>query len=222
MKVIFRKRGIKPHYFKNFSNFVVVTEKLRTKYIDIHTHNPREDVLSPTMAGVHPWLADSGAELPNLSQCDIVGETGLDYACEVDKEIQKKLFIEHLEAAIKANKPVVLHVVRAVDEVLNILKEYGALHGVIFHGFIGSWQQAQRCIERGYYLSFGPRSLRSPKTCEVIAKIPQNLLFCETDAEHDKGNIEQVYSEVAKLRGVSIEELAESIMENYNTIFRNE
>lgn len=193
-----------------------------TKYIDIHTHNPREDVLSPTMAGIHPWQAEQATQLPNLSQCDIVGETGLDYACDVDRELQKRLFIEHLEAAIKANKPVVLHVVRAIDEVLNILKEYGALRGVIFHGFIGSWQQAQRCIELGYYLSFGPRSLRSPKTCEVIAKIPHELLFCETDAEHDKGNIEQVYSEVAELRGVGVEELIKSIEENYNRIFRND
>ena len=160
-------------------------------------------------------------ELPDFAQCDIIGETGLDYACEVDRELQKRLFIEHLEAAIKANKPVVLHVVRAVDEVLNILKEYGALRGVIFHGFIGSWQQAQRCIELGYYLSFGPRSLRSPKTCEVITKIPHELLFCETDAEHDKGNIEQVYSEVAQLRGVSIEKLAECIEENYNKLINN-
>lgn len=192
-----------------------------TKYIDIHTHNPREDVLSPTMAGIHPWQAEQATQLPNLSQCDIVGETGLDYACKVDRELQKSLFREHLEGAIKTNKPVVLHVVRAVDEVLNILKEYGALRGVIFHGFIGSWQQAQRCIELGYYLSFGPRSLRSPKTCEVIAKIPHELLFCETDAEHDKGNIEQVYSEVAQLRGVSIEKLAECIEENYNKLINN-
>lgn len=191
-----------------------------TKYIDIHTHNPREDVLSPTMAGIHPWQAEQATQLPNLSQCDIVGETGLDYACKVDRELQKRLFIEHLEAAIKANKPVVLHVVRAVDEVLNILKEYGALRGVIFHGFIGSWQQAQRCIELGYYLSFGPRSLRSPKTREVIAKMPQSLLFCETDALDDKGNIEQIYSEVAEIREVSIEELARSIEENYNRVFK--
>lgn len=193
-----------------------------TKYIDIHTHNPREDVLSPSMAGIHPWLAENAMELPDFAQCDIIGETGLDYACEVDREAQKRLFREHLEAATKANKPIVLHAVRAVDDILNILKEYSRLRGVIFHGFIGSWQQAERCIERGYYLSFGARSLRSPKTREVVAKMPQNLLFCETDAEHDKGNIEEVYSEVAKLRGVSIEELAESIMENYNTIFRNE
>ena len=196
-----------------------MTEKLRTKYIDIHTHNPREDVLSPTMAGIHPWQAESGAELPDFSQCDIIGETGLDYASKVDKEAQKRLFIEHLEAAIKTNKPVVLHTVRAVDNILNILKGYSALRGVIFHGFIGSWQQAERCIERGYYLSFGPRSLRSPKVREIIAKMPHNLLFCETDAEHDKGNIEQVYSEVAKRRGVKEEELIRSIEENYNTIF---
>ena len=199
-----------------------MTEKLGTKYIDIHTHNPREDVLSPTMAGIHPWQAESGGELPDFSQCDIIGETGLDYACEVDKEAQKRLFIEHLEAAINTNKPIVLHAVRAVEYILNILKDYRTLRGVIFHGFIGSWQQAERCIERGYYLSFGPRSLRSPKVREIIAKIPQNLLFCETDAEHNKGNIEQVYSEVAKLRGVSEEELIRSIEENYNTIFRND
>ena len=219
MKAIFRKRGIKPHYFKNFSNFVVVTEKLRTKYIDIHTHNPQEGVLSPTMAGIHPWLAGKMVELPDFSQCDIVGETGLDYACEVDKELQKRLFIEHLEAAIKANKPVVLHIVRAIEDVLNILKDYSSLRGIIFHGFIGSWQQAERCIERGYYLSFGARSLRSPKTREVVAKIPQNLLFCETDAEHDKGNIELIYSEVARLRGVSVEVLIKSIEENYKNLF---
>lgn len=196
-----------------------MTEKLRTKYIDIHTHNPQEGVLSPTMAGIHPWLAGEMVELPDFSQCDIVGETGLDYACEVDKELQKRLFIEHLEAAIKANKPVVLHIVRAIEDVLNILKDYSSLRGVIFHGFIGSWQQAQRCIERGYYLSFGERSLRSPKTCEVVAKIPQNRLFCETDAEQEKGNIELIYSEVARLRGVSVEVLIKSIEENYKNLF---
>jgi TatD DNase family protein len=174
------------------------------------------------MAGIHPWLAESTVKLPDFSQCDIIGETGLDYACGVDREAQKRLFREHLDAAIKTNKPVVLHVVRAVDDVLNILKKYSGLRGIVFHGFIGSLQQAEKCIERGYYLSVGPRSLRSPKVREVIAKIPQNLLFCETDAEQDKGNIEQVYSEVAELRGVGVEELIKSIEENYNRIFRND
>ena len=207
------------HYFKNFSNFVVVTTNEKNIYIDIHTHNPRADVLSPTMAGIHPWQAEKGLMLPDFSHCDIVGETGLDYACKVDRELQRRLFKEHISSAIEANKPIVLHVVRAIEETLNILKEYNTLRAVIFHGFIGSWQQAKRCIEQGYYLSFGSRSLRSPKTCEVIAKMPQNLLFCETDAELDKGNIEQIYHEVARIRNIGVEELIRSTTENYNTIF---
>lgn len=189
------------------------------KYIDIHTHNPREDVTSPTMAGIHPWQAESGAELPDFSQCDIVGETGLDYVCKVDKELQKRLFIKHIEGATKANKPIVLHTVRAIDDTLKIINEHNFTHGVVFHGFIGSWQQAERCIERGYYLSFGERSLRSPKTREVIAKIPQNLLFCETDDNTDIA-IEEIFKSVAEIRGITHEELLNIIEKNYKNLFR--
>lgn len=198
--------------------FVVVTKSLKTKYIDIHTHNPRADVLSPTMAGIHPWRAEEGAELPDFSHCDIVGETGLDYACKVDRELQKRLFIVHIEGAIKAGKPIVLHTVRTTEEALKILNGYKAIRGVIFHGFIGSWQQAQRCIERGYYLSFGERSLRSSKTREVIAKMPQNLLFCETDDNTDIA-IEEIYKSVAEIRGTTPEELLRTIEDNYKNLF---
>ena len=191
------------------------------RYIDIHTHNPREDVTSPTMAGIHPWQAEQEHQLPDFTLCDIVGETGLDYAHNASKEQQRRLFAAHLEGAVVANKPVVLHVVRAVEEALSILDGYTALRGVVFHSFIGSWQQAERCIAKGYYLSFGPRSLRSPKTREVIAKIPLASLFCETDAEEDKRNIEEVYREVAQLRGITIEELAKSIERNYNRLINN-
>lgn len=157
-------------------------------------------------------------KLPDFSQCDIIGETGLDYACKVDREAQKRLFIVHIEGAIKAGKPIVLHTVRTTEEVLKILSGYKAIRGVIFHGFIGSWQQARRCIERGYYLSFGERSLRSPKTREVIAKMPQNLLFCETDDNTDIA-IEKIYKSVAEIRGTTPEELLRTIEDNYKNLF---
>lgn len=189
-----------------------------TKYIDIHTHNPREDVLSPTMAGIHPWQAEEGAKLPDFSNCDIVGETGLDYACEVDRYRQKELFLRHLAKAQQLGKPVVLHVVRALNDTLSILSEFKEIKGVVFHGFIGSKEQAAECIKRGYYLSFGERSLRSPKTREVIAKIPQNLLFCETDDNTDIA-IEEIYRSVAEIRGTTPEELLKTIEDNYKNLF---
>ena len=187
------------------------------KLVDIHTHNPRQGVLSPTMAGIHPWDAERNLPMPDFSACDIVGETGLDYAKEVSREAQQELFLRHLTAAEKLTKPVVLHVVKSFEDVMLALKKH-RLQGVVFHGFIGSREQAQRAISEGYYLSFGDRSLRSLRTREVIATIPIENLFCETD-DRDDISIEEIYAEVAKLRGTTQEELASEIEKNYRRLF---
>ena len=187
------------------------------KLVDIHTHNPQSGVLSPTMAGIHPWDAERNLPMPDFSACDIVGETGLDYAKEVSREAQQELFLRHLTAAEKLTKPVVLHVVKSFEDVMLALKKH-RLQGVVFHGFIGSREQAQRAISEGYYLSFGDRSLRSPRTREVIATINPENLFCETD-DRDDISIEEIYAEVAKLRGTTQEELALEIEKNYRRLF---
>ena len=187
------------------------------KLINIHTHNPMPGELAPTMAGIHPWHAEQNMAMPEFSVCDIVGETGLDYASKVDKEAQAKLFCHHLDIAEKLDKPVVLHIVKAFEPAMQILKKYN-LKGVVFHGFIGSAEQAQRAISQGYFLSFGDRSLRSPRTCEVIATMPIENLFCETD-DNTETSIEKIYEEVAALRGISHEELATHIEQNYRRLF---
>ncbi len=187
------------------------------KLVDIHTHNPESGVLTPTMAGIHPWDAERNLPMPDFSACDIVGETGLDYAKSVSKEAQQELFMKHLAAAERLEKPVVLHVVKSFEDVMIALKKH-RLQGVVFHGFIGSREQAQRAISEGYYLSFGDRSLRSPRTCEVIATIPIEKLFCETD-DNTEFSIEKIYQEVAALRAISHEELASEIEKNYRRLF---
>ena len=188
------------------------------KYIDIHTHNPREDVLSPTMAGIHPWQAEIGYELPCLTECDIIGETGLDYACEVDRDRQKELFRKHLERARQLGKPVVLHTVRALEDTLKILSDFRAVKGIVFHGFIGSKEQAMECLKRGYYLSFGERSLRSPKSIEALRITPLSQLFCETD-DNTTVAIEEIYSRVAQIKQIGVEELQKEIEKNYKKLF---
>ena len=189
------------------------------KYIDIHTHNTREDVLSPTMAGIHPWQAEIGYELPDLTGCDIIGETGLDYACEVDRDRQKELFHKHLERARELGKPVVLHTVRALSDTLAVLNEFETVEGVVFHGFTGSGQQAKEALRRGYYLSFGERSLRSSRTGQAIAATPLNRLFCETD-DNPSLDIVNIYAEVAAIKGITPTELERKIYENYKLLFR--
>ena len=188
------------------------------KLVDIHTHNPREGVLSPSMAGIHPWDAEQDLPMPDFSACDIVGETGLDYSTKVRKEAQHELFLKHLDIAKGLDKPVVLHVVKSFEDVMLALRKQ-SIQDVVFHGFIGSKEQAIRATNLGYYLSFGDRSLRSPRTRDVAASMPIENLFCETD-DRDDISIEEIYAEVAKLRGISPEELATQIEKNYKRLFK--
>ena len=186
--------------------------------VDIHTHHPRAGVLSPRMAGIHPWDAEKGCMLPEFRECDIIGETGLDYARDVDKAAQERLFRAQLETAEKLHKPVVLHVVRAFEPTIKILAGYN-IEGVVFHGFMDSEQQAKEALRRGYYLSFGERSLRSSKTRQAIVATPLDRLFCETD-DNASLNIADIYTEVAEIKGVALAELERNIYENYKRLFR--
>ncbi len=185
--------------------------------IDIHTHRPTEAVTIRAV-GVHPWHA-AECSLPTIEAieaADAVGEIGLDKACEVDFEMQRALFVKQLELAERFEKPVVLHCVRAFEEVMTLLERH-TLRAVIFHGFIGSREQAARAVKKGYYLSFGARTEGSNKTIEALRETPLERLFVETD-EADT-TIEAMYLTIARLRGTEVEKLEEATAENYKRIF---
>lgn len=185
--------------------------------IDIHTHRPTEAVTIRTI-GVHPWHA-AESSLPSaeeIMKADAVGEIGLDKACGVDFETQKALFVKQLELAERFEKPVVLHCVRAFEEVMTLLERH-TLRAVLFHGFIGSREQASRAVKKGYYLSFGARTEGSNKTIEALRETPLERLFVETDEANT--TIEAMYLTIARLRGITTAELEEATAENYKRIF---
>lgn len=185
--------------------------------IDIHTHRPTEAVTIRTV-GVHPWHA-AECSLPSaevIEAADAVGEIGLDKACGVDFEMQRALFVKQLELAERFEKPVVLHCVRAFEEVMTLLERH-TLSAVLFHGFIGSREQASRAVKKGYYLSFGARTEGSNKTIEALRETPLERLFVETDEAET--TIEAMYQTIARLRGVEVEELEQATAENYKRIF---
>ena len=186
-------------------------------YIDIHTHHPSGLHIEPEAKGINPWEAEKRSiNDVDLSQAQAIGEIGLDYACEVDKERQIDLFKKQLQLAQELQVPVVLHCVKAFEDVMKILEKY-TLRAVIFHGFIGSKEQAQRAIKKGYYLSFGDRTWLSPKTIEALRNTPLEQIFIETD-EADT-TIDKQYLEVARVKGILLNELQQHILDNYNRIF---
>lgn len=187
--------------------------------IDIHTHNAQTHAQTIKTLGVHPWHAlngDISAVEAGAVEVDAIGEVGLDFACDVPRERQISLFRAQLAIAERVGKPVVLHCVRAFEEVMKILAEH-RLSAVIFHGFIGSVEQAQRAVSEGYYISFGERTFRSPKSIEAMRSTPLSHLFVETDESTTP--IEEIYTKIAALRGISTTELSIATKENFSRIF---
>lgn len=192
-----------------------------TPFVDIHTHRFSGRCIELHARGVHPWRAGECDWVQVVGDsmfagAQAVGETGLDYACGVDRAAQERLFRLHLAAAERLALPVVLHCVRAFEPVMAILGQY-SLCAVIFHGFIGSPQQAARALQRGYCLSFGPSARRSPRTLEALRMCPADRIFAETD---DAGaDIAEVYAMICDVCGVGMEALKERLAQNYYDIF---
>ena len=187
-------------------------------YIDIHTHHSTTSHPSPQGVGVHPWRAEEEVvDEVAISAATLVGEIGLDYACDVNHQVQEEVFCQQLSLAERYDKVVVLHCVRAFEPMMKILERYH-LRAVIFHGFIGSSEQAKRAVERGYFLSFGEGAFRSPKTLKAMHSVPLSHLFAETD-EADI-SIEEIYARIAVEREIEVEELQTEIENNYNKIFK--
>ena len=96
--------------------------------INIHTHNPKSDEITLSSIGIHPYHAadattDSMHAIERQAKgVDAIGEIGLDYCCNTDKATQVLAFRVQLEIAQKEGKGVVIHCVKAFEDVMNILK----------------------------------------------------------------------------------------------------
>ncbi len=219
-------------------------------YVDFHTHRRSGDALEilnvealdagavaracqqgqPFSLGVHPWCADvSQTELQEafsrIEQCVnvdgfvAIGECGLDWVSQVARAAQMSVFEQQIELAHRLAVPVVLHCVRAFEEVMQTLR-VRKIRRAVFHSFVGSVQQAERVVREGYFCSFSPRSLASPRTREVIKAIAPSAMLVERD--ECECSIEEVYEAVATLRKCSVEELREIIFDNYKRLIDNE
>ncbi len=197
---------------------------MQRTYVNIHTHRPTGRGIELRTAGIHPWDAGQAAPVRALAELaaalerggvQALGEIGLDYA-RGDREAQAALFRVQLAWACEHGLPVVLHCVRAFEPTMRLLREQEP-RAVIFHGFIGSPEQARQAVARGYWLSFGVRSFASPRTVGALQATPLSRLFFETDESPIP--IEEVYARAAALLGTSVRRLQEVTTENYRRIF---
>jgi TatD DNase family protein len=156
-----------------------------------------------------------------------VGEIGLDFhVAGAEVERQEYFFVEQLKIARAADLPVLLHVRRAVDQVLRNLRRI-SVPGGIAHAFNGSRQQAEAFIGLGFRLGFGGAATYSgsKRIRELAASLPLHALVLETDApdmspawlagaRNTPAELPRINALLAELRGIEASQLARATSTN--------
>jgi TatD DNase family protein len=189
--------------------------------------------------GFHPFQAaganeDALAAIAALTahpRVAAVGEIGLDYRGSVPPEMQREVFVWHLELADEAALPVIVHAHQAEEDALALLAEHARDVTVVLHGF-SMPDCLDEVVSRGYYVSFaGDVTYHElPALREAARQVPADLLLVETDAprmapmsERDRVNspaqVVGTYESLADLRDVPLEELAARVELNVRRAF---
>ncbi len=192
--------------------------------------------------GIHPQeIDDNFEELEKLFDDRVVaiGECGLDYSDLPDKSAdakvivdkQKKIFRAQIELAIKYKLPLIIHARKAVDEVIEILKEYKNLSGV-FHCYAGGNKRIKKVLELGknWYLGIDGNLTYEIGLEEVVKNIPKDKLILETDSPYltpvpFRGQkncpeyIKYVYQKVSEIWQMGIETTEKIIDDNVKRSF---
>lgn len=212
-------------------------------YFNLHSHNhftsPGQVALQSVYAnfenigstgfysaGLHPWYITNnwqpqlGLLQKTLQQQNVwaVGECGLDKICDTSFTLQQTVFKQQLLLANQVNKPVILHCVRAWQEVLTLLDEAGMQVPVVFHGYAKNQILANQILQKGYYLSFG-KALQRPSVQQVLKTIPAHQFFLETDDAAIA--IETIYNWAAQALSTDINSLSLQLQKNALTVFKN-
>jgi len=193
--------------------------------------------------GVHPHdagnapsgLPESIRELAGKDSVVAIGETGLDYYYDNSpRDLQRSLFCEHIALAKETGKPLVVHVRDAFDDAFRILEKEGApSRGGVIHCFSGTAEDARKVIDMGFYISFsGLITFPSTKALrKTAALIPGDVILCETDSPflapqpvrgktNEPAYVRHVYEEVARARGVDLENFVRAVERNAARLFR--
>ena len=207
-------------------------------YFDIHTHriplHPSQAIVSIDASalpldgkvvhasiGIHPWhLTETNAgNLWKTLKSSIkdqrivaIGEAGLDKLKGPDMTFQTSVFRQEITLAESANLPMVIHCVRAFNELIQIKKESKPKQPWIIHGFRGKPSIAQELLKHGFWLSFGSHYQE-----ESLKITPLNCMFVETDESEE--SIGSIYLRIAETKGISLEELVEAINKNVQEVF---
>ncbi len=206
---------------------VLMAEKYSFVYAAVGCHPHDTKYMSDEYLNIFKELAKNNKVIG-------IGEIGLDYYYDnSDRDTQKKWFREQIRLAKELDLPYIVHDRDAHEDILKIMKEeyYDGARGIL-HCYSGSVELSKEFIKIGFYISLGgPVTFKNARVPKLVAKeIPFDKLLIETDSPYltpepfrGKRNepkyVKYVAEEIARIRNVSINEVAEKTKENFKTLF---
>ncbi len=176
-------------------------------------------------AGIHPWWIER-KHLENRdyfkkffleSDFLCMGEMGLDRSFKSTSfETQEEVFKFQLEiASLREDSFIIIHCVKAYQEILNCVRDSGFKGHLVFHDYNGSEEMTQKLVERGDYFSYGSMLFReNSKAMKSLSLIPNNRLFIETD-DQQEFSIFDAYKRASTLLSMDLKDLADQCMKNF-------
>ncbi len=169
--------------------------------------------------GIHPWFTeDRDKQLRFLSrymsekEIVAIGECGLDKTIDTAMDLQVSLFEAQLSLAEETGKPVIIHCVKAWDELIRMYKKRHDPTPWVIHGFRGKPELAQQLVHNGFYLSFGKKY--NPDS--LMVAWPEKL-FIETD--ESRSPLKEIYAGIAGFLGITTCKLAAQVHRNAGQVF---
>ena len=194
-------------------------------------------------AGVHPDYEnveepaeDDLVRLAKHPRVVAIGETGLDYyRLTGDLEWQRRRFRTHIRAARRAHKPLIIHTRAAAADTIDIMREEHAIEaGGVMHCFTETREVAEAAMAQGFYISFsGIVTFKNAKELKEVAKaVPLERMLIETDSPYlapmphrgktnEPAFVRHVAEEIARLKNVSVEEVAKATTNNFFRLFKD-
>jgi len=193
--------------------------------------------------GFHPHDASSLTELLEKRIIDLanenekiiaIGETGLDYYyMNSPSEVQKEVFLKHIQIAKITHLPLILHTREAETDTMNILEDFTNIPTGVAHSFTGSKKMAKKLVEMGWYIGInGIVTFKNAEELrELVNWLPLDSLLLETDSPflspipfrgrpNKPSNIPTIASFIAELKNIPLENLAEKTSKNAQKIFK--
>ncbi len=220
--------------FEKFNSFKYYDFHSHSKFIekdifrinsqDVHNLNLQDD--SYFSIGIHPWYIDISSLDTSIKileshikmrNCIAIGEAGLDRIRGPAVEIQKQVFQLQIDLAGHYSLPIVIHCVKSYDILFNIFSSSSPNIICIIHGFNKNVELARSLTKKGFKLSFGASILKNVQLQNILQFLNPDTFFLETD--DSSSSIKEIYEFVAKLKCISIEDLAQGQRKLYLEIF---